>query len=314
MKEKLNTAMERVTLKQLRALGAVVRTGTISQAAKELSVTPPAVSMQMRLLAETVGLPVVERTGSRLRPTDAGLVVLDGVRRCESALAACGEALEEMKGAGGGRVKVGVVSTAKYFAPHALAAFARAHPKIEMRLSVGNRGETIEALRGYDLDFAVMGRPPGGIEVESAVIGNHPHIIVAPPGHPMAGRRDIAFADLAGETFLLREDGSGTRALMQRLFDEAGLNPNLGMEIGSNETIKQAVIAGLGIAMISAHTVGAELQDGRLRELDVTGLPVMRQWFTVKLEKKRLLPAARAFWDFLVDSGTKYLPEANSRR
>ena len=312
MKEILKTAMERVTLKQLRALGAVVRTGTISGAAKELSVTPPAVSMQMRLLAEAVGLPVVERTESGLRPTDAGLIVLDGVRRCESALAACGEALEEMKGAGGGRVVVGVVSTAKYFAPRALAAFARAHPKIEMRLSVGNRGETIAALKGYELDFAVMGRPPDGFGVESAVIGDHPHIIVAPPDHPMAGRRNIAFADLAGETFLLREDGSGTRALMQRLFDEAGLNPNLGMEIGSNETIKQAVIAGLGIAMISAHTVYAELQESRLTELDVAGLPVIRQWFTVKLEKKRLLPAARAFWDFLVDSGTKYLPTANT--
>lgn len=312
MKEKLNTAMERVTLKQLRALDAVVRTGTITQAARELSVTPPAVSMQMRLLAETIGLPVVERTESGLRPTDAGRIVLDGVRRCESALAACGEALEEMKGAGGGRVVVGVVSTAKYFAPRALAAFAHAHPKIEMRLSVGNRGETIEALRGYELDFAVMGRPPDGFGVESAVIGDHPHIIVAPPDHPMARRRNIAFADLAGETFLLREDGSGTRALMQRLFDEAGLNPNLGMEIGSNETIKQAVIAGLGIAMISAHTVYAELQDGRLTELDVAGLPVIRQWFTVKLEKKSLLPAAQSFWDFLVKSGTKYLPAANT--
>lgn len=312
MKENLKTAMERVTLKQLRALDAVVRTGTITQAAKELNVTPPAVSMQMRLLAEAAGLPMVERTGSGLRPTDAGLIVLEGGHRCQSALAACGEALEEMKGIGGGRVVVGVVSTAKYFAPRALAAFARAHPKIEMRLSVGNRGETIAALRGYELDFAIMGRPPDAFAVDSAVIGDHPHIVVAPPGHAMAGRRNIAFADLAGETFLLREEGSGTRALMHRLFDEAGLNPNLGMEIGSNETIKQAVIAGLGIAMISAHTVYAELQDGRLIELDVAGLPVIRQWFIVKLEKKRLLPAARAFWDFLVSSGTKYLPTANT--
>jgi DNA-binding transcriptional LysR family regulator len=310
MKEKFKSDIPRITLKQLRALDATLRTGTISAAAQELSVTPPAVTMQMRLLEEAAGLPLVERTKSGLRPTDAGRIVLDAAHRCEAALEACGESLQALKGAGGGRVAVGVVSTAKYFAPRALAAFARAHPEVEMRLSVGNRSETIEALRNYELDFAVMGRPPDGFAVERAVVGDHPHIIVAPPDHPMAGRRNIAIKDLVNETFLLREEGSGTRLLMQRLFAEVGLDPNVGMEIGSNETIKQAVIAGLGVALLSAHTVASELRDGRLAQLDVEGLPVVRQWFVVRRRDKQLLPASQALWDFMATSGARYLPHS----
>jgi LysR family transcriptional regulator for metE and metH len=309
MKENLNVIMSRVTLKQLRAMNAVVRTGTISGAAKELNVTPPAISMQMRLLEETVGLPVVERMGSGLRPTDAGAIVLDAVHSCESALTACGEALEEMKGIGGGRVTVGVVSTAKYFAPRALAAFTKTHPKVEMRLSVGNRRETIDSIKGNEVDFAVMGRPPQEFEVDQVIIGDHPHVIVAPPDHPMAMRKKISFATVAGETFLLREDGSGTRALMQRLFAKVGHNPNTGMEIGSNETIKQAVMAGLGIALLSAHTVGPEVSEKRLVILDVDGLPVIRQWFVVKRKERVLMPASQALWDFLAVSGADFLPQ-----
>lgn len=312
-KEKLNLAMPRVTLKQLRALDAAVRTGTITAAAQSLSVTPPAITMQMRLLEEIAGLPLVERRDSGLRPTDAGRAVLDAAHRCEAALESCAEELAALKGAGGGRVAVGVVSTAKYFAPRALAAFATAHPGVEMRLSVGNRGETIAALQDYELDFAVMGRPPDSFEVEQAVIGDHPHIIVVPPDHPMANLRSIAISDLAGETFLLREEGSGTRLLMQRLFAEVGLTPTTGMEIGSNETIKQAVMAGLGIALISAHTVAPELHDGRIAMLDVEGLPVMRQWFVVRRRNKQLLPASQALWDFLAASGAGFLPCLDDR-
>jgi len=308
MKEKLKTAIARITLKQLRVLDAVVCSGTFSKAAKELSVTPPAVTMQMRLLEETAGLPLVERSNAGLRPTDAGLVLLDTVHRCEVALEACGDELDALKGVSGGSVTVGVVSTAKYFAPRALAVFSQDHPNIDMRLSVGNRSETIEALRNYELDFAVMGRPPRAFNVNQAIIGDHPHVIIGPPGHPMADRLNIDLAELAEDTFLSREDGSGTRILMQRLFAREGLNPNLGMEIGSNETIKQAVMAGLGIALISAHTVAHEVSDGRLVVLDVAGLPVMRQWFVVRRGDKKMMPASQALWDFLVISGIDFLP------
>jgi LysR family transcriptional regulator for metE and metH len=219
------------------------------------------------------------------------------------------EAIEALRGMDGGRVSVGIVSTAKYFAPRALAAFKRLHPKVEMRLLIGNREDTIAALEDLSVDFAVMGRPPEHFEVDRAVIGDHPHVIIGPTDHALAGRR-LSLADLAQETFLLREPGSGTRLLMQRLFEDAGVDPPIGMEIGSNETIKQAVMAGLGVALLSAHTIAAEVEDGRLAVFDVLGLPIVRQWFVVRRREKRLLPAAQALWDHLVTSGRAFLPDS----
>lgn len=308
MEEKLPHPMRRVTLKQLRALEAVTRLGSISAAARMLHVTPPAVRLQLSLLERAAGVPVLERTTEGQRATTAGQEFLAAITRIDAALAECGEALQTLSGTDCGHAAVGVVSTAKYFAPRALAAFTKAHPNVDVRLMVGNRQDMITALAGYDLDFAVMGRPPEDIKVEQAVIGDHPHIIIGPPDHPLADRPQLSLTDFASDRFLLRESGSGTRLLMERLFAEAGLSPNLGMEIGSNETIKQAVIAGLGIALISAHTVSAETADGRLVAFDVQGLPVIRQWFVVKRRDKRVLPAAQALWDFLADSGREYLP------
>ncbi len=300
--------MQRITLKQLRALAATANSGTVTGAAHALNVTPPAVTLQLRLLEEGAGLPLLERTKKGRRLTDGGRELLATANRVEAALVECDEALEALRGMDGGRVSVAVVSTAKYFAPRALAAFAQEHPKVEVKLRVGNREETIAALRSYEVDFAITGRPPQDSEVEKTVIGDHPHVIVGPENHPLAHRKRIDLKDLAEETFLLREQGSGTRLLMQRLFSDAGLSPNLGMEMGSNETIKQAVMAGLGIALISAHTISAEVADGRLAAFNVRGLPVVRQWFVVKHHDKRLLPAAQALWDFFVTSGADFLP------
>lgn len=300
--------MQRITLKQLRTLTAVVRHGTMAAAAESLHITAPAVTIQMRQLEEAAGLPLLDRTAEGFRPTEAGREVLEAAARIERALAECGEALAEMRDLQTGRVSVAVVSTAKYFAPQALAAFARERPKIAIRILVGNRGDTIAALESYEADIAIMGRPPENLQVEAMTIGPHPHVIVAPPDHPKARMRSIRPAALADETFLLREPGSGTRILMETLFADTGVTPRIGMEIGSNETIKQAVMAGLGIALISAHTVAVELRDGRLVALPVEGLPIVRQWFVVKRSDKRLLPAARALRDFLVEKGRTFLP------
>jgi LysR family transcriptional regulator for metE and metH len=299
--------MRNVTLKQLRAFAAVIHAGTVTGAAKILNVTAPAVTMQVQLLEDQMELPLLDRAGDRFQPSDAGREVLAAVARIERALADCGAALDAMKGLNAGRVSVGIVSTAKYFAPGALGAFARSHPGIEVALVVGNREDIIAALRGDAIDVAIMGRPPLDIEVEQSPIGDHPHIIVAPASHPLAGRR-VSPADLAGYTFLVREPGSGTRTLMERFFQEAGVAARIGMEIGSNETIKQAVMAGLGLSFISAHTVAAEIGDGRLVVLDVEGLPVVRQWFVVKRSAKRLTPPAAALSDFLAQRGAEFLP------
>ena len=314
MKEKLNHRLRAVTLRQLRGLAAVVREGSVSRAAESTHVTPPAVSLQLRQLEELVGVALLERLPSGARATEAGEEVLAAAARIERALAEAADAIDVLRDGEGGRIALGVISTAKYFAPRAVAAFKERHPRIEIRLMVGNREEMLAALESYELDLAITGRPPETFAVERAVIGDHPHVIIAPPGSPLTRRRGLHLADLAGETLLLREPGSGTRILIRSLFQDAGLDPPAGMEIGSNETIKQAVIAGLGIALISAHTIVHEVEAGRLAILDVDGLPVVRQWFVVKRRDKRLLPAAVALRDFLAREGRHYLPSPSHPR
>jgi LysR family transcriptional regulator for metE and metH len=303
--------MRNVTLKQLRVLSAVARTGRITSAASALGVTPPAVTLQLRLLEESAGVPLFNRTRQGLRPTDAGIYVLGIQARIEAALSECSESLRLLRGLSSGRVSVGVVSTAKYFAPRVLVAFAEAHPQIDVRLIVGNREETIAALAQLELDIAVMGRPPENIEVEQQAIGDHPHVVIAAPQHRLASRRRLSLEALGGETFLVREPGSGTRSLMERMFAKAHMSPRIGMELGSNETIKQAVMAGLGIAFISAHTVAAEVEARRLSVLPVRGLPVVRRWYAVRNRQKQLLPAGTAMWDFLVSRGSDFLPDVS---
>jgi len=305
MEEKLQATLRRVTLKQLRALSAVARTGTLSAAAREAGVTPQAIALQLRLLEETLGLPLLER-GDRARATEAGREALQAAQRIEAELAGCVQAIQALQGIEGGSISVGVVSTAKYFAPRALAAFSRAHPGVTLRVVVGNRGDMLAGLDGFDIDVVVMGRPPEDAAMEMAVIGDHPHVIIASPAHRLATRSGVTLAALADETFLLREPGSGTRMLMQRLFGAE--MPARRIEMGTNETIKQAVMAEMGIALLSAHTIAAEVETARIAVLDVQGLPMVRRWYVVKRQDKRLLPAARALWDHLVRDGAQFLP------
>lgn len=300
--------MKNVTLKQLRVFAAVARTGSVTGAAEALHVTPPAVTLQMKLLADQLGLPLIERAAGGMVPTQAGRLLAETVHRIEACLADGAAALAALAGAETGTVHVGVVSTAKYFAPRVLAAFARDHPAIELRLLVGNRAEMVEGLRDRALDVAVMGRPPDELQLETLVIGDHPHVVVAAPAHRLAARRAVPAAALAGETFLVREAGSGTRTLMERFFAESGIAPRLGMEISSNETVKQAVMAGLGIAFLSAHTIDIEVEARRLAILDIEGLPIVRQWYVVWLSERRLMPAARKVAQFFGAQGRLFLP------
>jgi LysR family transcriptional regulator, low CO2-responsive transcriptional regulator len=297
-----------VTIKQLRLFRAAALRGSFAGAAEECHLTPSAVTMQMHQLEAMVGLPVVERNGRRFKLTAAGREVLAAAERIESVLADCTAGLASLKTLESGRVIVGVVSTAKYFAPQMLAAFMRGHPGIDMELVIGNREDTIAAFRIGRFDVAIMGRPPEDIQVESALIGEHPQVIIAPPDHSLAKQRSISPRALAAQTFLMREDGSGTRLLAEKFLSRHGIKPRIGMEIGSNETIKQAVMAGLGIAFISAHTIAPEIGDGRLVMLDVVGLPEIRQWFVVRPAAKRMMPAARSLRDFLVAEGARFLP------
>ncbi len=308
MKNLLNRARRRLTLKQMRGFAAIVEHGTITGAAAAIGVSPPAILHQLREIDDSLGLPLLERSNGKAIPTEAGRELLATTARIESEIADCLEAIAALAGMQRGHVAIGLISTAKYFAPSALAAFKRVHPEIDLRLLVGNRGETVAALERFEIDLAIMGRPPEHFEVTEIAIGAHPHVIIAAPDHPLAGRVAIPPAALLDQPFVLREPGSGTRALVQRFFESAGLAPAGGMEFGSNETIKQAVIAGMGIALISAHTIAAEWADRRIAILDVVGLPILRQWYLVRRREKRLLPAARALWEHLVREGSAFLP------
>jgi LysR family transcriptional regulator for metE and metH len=300
--------MRDVSLKHLRIVAAIARTGKVLGAAELLNVTPPAITLQLKQLEEILRLPVFERSRDGMKLTEAGRILLDGATRIEAELAACGEALNAMRGLTGGSVSIGVVSTAKYFAPAALGAFRREHPDLDLKLFVGNREDTIRGLAALEFDIVIMGRPPEGLDVKSAVLGENPHVIIARPDHPLAGKRRVTMADLGQEKFLMREPGSGTRGLMERIFARSRHQPKIGMEISSNETIKQAVMAGLGIAFLSAHTVAAEIETGRLVILNVEGLPAWRQWRVVRHAAKRLTPPGAALWDFLQQQGSRHLP------
>jgi len=308
MKENLAPFARRVSLKQLRAFGALVAEGSVSAAAQRLSLTPPAVSQQLQRLEEAAGgLPLYDRHSRGVRLTEAGRELLAALERVEAALADAAIALETLRGVSAGRVAIGMISTAKYFAPLALAAFKRANPGVELAIKIGNRETVLSALRSFELDLAITGYPPEDFPVARAVLGPNPHVIIAAPDHPLVGRPGVPLSVVGRETILLREPGSGTRALLRRLFpEEAPLGPRI--EIGSNETIKQAVMAGMGIALISAHTCAAELADRRLALIDAEGLPVLRQWFVIRRADKRLLPVAEALWRHLVASAAEFLP------
>jgi LysR family transcriptional regulator for metE and metH len=302
-----------LTIRQLRALATVQKTRSVTAAANQLHLTQPAVTLQLRNLQALAGLPLIQRTGDGMLLTDAGREVLTLCERVEAAISDCETSLEMIAGKTAGRISIGAVSTAKYFVPFAISGFSKLHPNIDIKLTIGNRQETSAALRGYELDFAIMGRPPVGIDMDVHLIGDHPHVIIAPTAHRLARKSGLALADLANETFLTREPGSGTRGLMEQLFETSGVRPNIGMAMSSNETIKQAVIAGLGIAFISAHTVATELDERRLVALDVEGLPVVRQWFVLSRKDKVLMPPARAMLEFLSANGAQFLPRAHGR-
>lgn len=301
--------MRNLTLRQLRALSAIQTHGKIVSAAKALRLTGPAVTLQLKQVEEEAGVALFDRTSDGMRPTAAGLAVIDAARTIEERLRVLADEIDAIRGVRKGSLIVGAVSTAKYFAPKLFAGFMRDYPGIDMKLVVGNREETVASLRDHLIDVALMGRPPRDLPVRATVFGDHPLIVVGAPGHPLAGRRDIPKEELAREHFIIREPGSGTRISFERfLGDIPGRLDEPGTEMDSNETIKQAVMAGLGVAFISAHTVAWEVEAGRLAVLDVAGLPIRRQWFAVSRADRAVTPAMSAFEQFLARTGAAFLP------
>jgi DNA-binding transcriptional LysR family regulator len=262
-------------------------------------------------LEEAIGMPLLQRhsdsAGSGL--TLAGQVLLEGTHRIEGALSQSVERIAAIRSGKEGRVVLGVVSTAKYFAPRLVQTLRLLHPTIEIALQVGNREEVIRDLGMMRYDLAIMGRPPRVPPVEARLIGPHPHGLVAAPSHRLAGQRVLSAADFTNETFLSREEGSGTRMLMTRYLDRLGDGAAHEMvEMGSNETIKQAAMAGLGIGFLSLHTVAEELRNGTLTTLAAPGLPIERHWFLVRNQEQTELPCARALGESILGLSGSFLP------
>lgn len=300
-----------ITLKQLRALNAVATQGSITRAAEATHLTPPAVHTQLRQLAANVGAEMLARgDGGKMELTTEGRVVLEAIRRIEVELAACHRSVAELRGGRAGLVQLGVVSTGKYFAPGLVAQLKQAFPEIKVELHVGNREQTIEALETRAVQLAIMGRPPRFPVNHSEPVGPHPHVLIAPPDHFLAGRANADPELLIDETFIAREEGSGTRILMSRFLDRIGEGRIYDITtMSSNETIKQAVMAGLGIALISQHTVVEELHTGRLVTLDLPGLPIERAWYLITHADAPLSPAAARIRAHISAMKGSFLPQ-----
>ena len=301
--------LRHATLRQLQVFEAVARQLSFSRAPAELHLTQPAVSMQVKLLEEHAGLPLFERLGKKIFLTEAGAELHQHSRVIAQQLRDADEALAARKGLSQGRLIITMVSTAKYFVPPLLARSPRQYTRVTVKLSPHNRYTVLKQLADNEVDLAIMGRTPQGMEAIVEPFARHPHVVIAAPSHPLAKKRRIPLARLAEETFLIREPGSGTRGLLERLFAEHGLPLNVSMEMASNETIKQAVQAGMGISLLSLHTIELELKTRRLAVLDVQGLPIVRDWHVVHLAAKRLSPVAQAFRTFLLSTAGKLVPE-----
>ncbi len=291
--------MMHVTLRQLRAFEAVARLRSFSRAAEELHVTQPTVSKQLRLLHEQVGLPLLEQLGKKVFVTEAGQELY---ATCADWLETWGrfeQTIDNLKGLKQGRLRIAAVTTTKYFMPRILGPFCAQYPGIDIALEVVNRDRLLERLSRNQDDLYIMGVPPEGLDAEREPFMDNPLVVLAPLAHSLVGCRRIPFADLAGESFLVRERGSGTRMIMERVFQEHGTPLRIKMELGSNEAIKQAVAGGLGLAILSRSTLDLDPSRNELAELDVDGFPIVRAWYVVRPKGKQMSVVAATFLEFL---------------
>jgi DNA-binding transcriptional LysR family regulator len=289
-----------VTLRQLRVFEAVGRLKSYTRAAEELHLSQPGVSMQIKQLEGNLGVALFEQLGKKIFLTEAGHELYQASRIVDNQLDETEQILEDIKGVRRGRLMIAVASTANYFAPRLLAAFSARHKAVTVNLDVTNREGLISHLEANDSDMVIMGLPPESLDLEAEAFMDNPLVVIAPPEHPMVEEKGISIQRLQDETFIMREPGSGTRIAMERFFAEQGARLTTAMEMSSNEAIKQAVQAGLGLGIVSLHTLELELEMQRLVVLDVESFPILRHWYIVQRKGKRLSPVAQAFKDFVL--------------
>lgn len=291
--------MRHSTLRQLEVFEAIARLGSFTRAAEELFLTQPTVSMQIKKLSDDVGLPLFEQIGKKMYLTDAGRELYRTCKGIFEHLAQFEMVTSDMKGLKTGKLRLAVVTTAKYFAPRLLGMFCQQYPGVEVSLKVSNRERVLERLAGNQDDLYILGQPPEEADVVAEAFLENPLVVLAPARHVLAQKKKIPLKRIAEEPFLLREPGSGTRIATERVFAEQGLKLKVRMELGSNEAIKQAVIGGLGVSVLSSHTLALDASAGQFAVLNVQGFPIQRHWYFAYPASKQLSIVARTFADYL---------------
>ena len=295
------------TLRQLQVFEAIFRLGSFTRAAEELHLTQPTVSMQIRKLTDVIGLSLFEQVGRKVEPTEASKELYDACRKMFETLANLEMKIADLKGLRRGRLRISVVTTAKYLAPEMLGEFSNTYPGIELVLKVTNRHNIIERMHANEDDLYIMGQAPADeLDVEANVFSPNPLVVMAPRDHPLVGKKNITLEELADVPYIVREPGSGVRDTVFRTFEAKGLRPNVRMELGSNEAIKHAVAGGLGISVLSLYTLSLEGTDGPVAILDVEGFPILRNWFIMHPKDKELSLVAKTFLGFAIDYQSKF--------
>ena len=296
-----------ITLRQLKVFERVAKRLSFTRAAEELFLTQPAVSMQIKQFEEAVGLPLFERLGKKIYLTPAGAELYQLSRSIAQQLDEAEQLIEELKGTETGRLNVSVANTVHYFAIRLLGEFCRRHPKVRVSFKVTNRKGLLQNLEDNEADLLLMGQPPDNQDLEAESFLKNPLVIIAPAGHPLSGKKNIALKELSNETFIMREIGSGTRNSVERFLAERGVHLTVSMEMNTNGAIKQGVEEGLGLGIVSIHTLERELEGRRLAVLDVESFPIMRQWFMVHRAGKRLSAIATQFADFVRQEAHRFV-------
>jgi len=298
-----------ITFRQLEVFEVVARLLSYTKASKELHLSQPAVSMQIKQLEESAGLPLLEQVGRKTYLTEAGREMYHYCRTIAEQLEEAGEVLEQLKGLKSGRLEITVATTANAFATRMLSMFNKQHEGSTVSLDVTNREHLLRQLADNEKDIAIMGRPPEDVDLVTEVFADNPLVVVAAPDHPLVDKQPIPLYMLQDQTFVVREKGSGTRTAMQRFFEEHSLTITSSMEMNENEAIKQAVQAGMGLGIVSIHTIELELETKRLVILDVEDFPIMRHWYLVHRKDKRLSPITQAFKEFVLNEGRNFISQ-----
>jgi DNA-binding transcriptional LysR family regulator len=305
--------MKNATFRQLRVFNEVAKNLSFARAAENLHLTPPAITMQVKELEGHIGMPLFERSGKKISLTTTGEYMLVYARKILATVKDAEDAAARLQRAETGVLTIGFVSTAKYFLMRLLADFRALHPGVDIQICIGNRDQLVSMLQNSEVDIAVMGRPPKELQTRAEPFAAHPHVFVAAIDHPLAQRDHLSVEDLRPYDFIVREKGAGTRAAMEKFFEDTHVEPRLKIQLHSNEIIKQAVMAGLGLGFLSLHTIGLELEHKLIRMLDVEGAPVVRAWNVVHTHSKMLSPAAESFRYFMLEQGEKQLADQFGR-